>query len=211
VFNLSNEQQKIFEEENPGVEDSQNWLAKSTSVTTSASELSSSEVSATSTSASDGDAPTPAKSPKKTQANDPTKGQKALPGSDSEAMLRKENKKLQVKIKKGEATASNLKKKMKHDSQALQIYIKQVRDANGEIDRLKQEMAEMKPDATRTKALLDKIKDMEETLKQSSIIQSDTQTSKLLETESKQEQAPSQTLSVDSPNSEGSPEPIVSP
>ena len=74
MFNLSHEQQKIYKEENPDVDDSQNWMSKNTSLTTSASELSSSEASRTSTSASDGDAPTLAKlPPKKTKAKAPAK------------------------------------------------------------------------------------------------------------------------------------------
>ena len=103
------------------MDDSQNWMSKNTSLTTSASELSSSEASRTSTSASDGDAPTLAKlPPKKTKAKAPKKIQKNISGdSDSDATLRKEIKKLQVKAKKAEATADNLKKKMKQDSQSL--------------------------------------------------------------------------------------------
>jgi hypothetical protein len=67
VYNLFQEQQKIYEE-NPQADTSQSWLSKSTTTTTtSASELSSSEASRTSTSASDGDAPTLAKLPKKTK------------------------------------------------------------------------------------------------------------------------------------------------
>ena len=105
------------------MDDSQNWMSKNTSLTTSASELSSSEASRTSTSASDGDAPTLAKlPPKKTKAKAPKKIQKTISGdSDSDATLRKEIKKLQVKAKKAEATADNLKKKMKQDSQSLKV------------------------------------------------------------------------------------------
>jgi DNA repair exonuclease SbcCD ATPase subunit len=67
-------------------------------------------------------------------------------------------KKLQTKIKKGDATASNLKKKIKQDSQALQAYIKQIRDANAEIDSLKQEAEQAKALQDNTKALEDEIK-----------------------------------------------------
>jgi hypothetical protein len=157
VYKLSQTQQKVFEEENPDVDGSQNWLAKSSSVMTSASELSSSQVEITSTSASDGDAPTPAKTKAKKTAELSAKVKKVQPtnsGSESDAALRKENKKLQVKTKKAEATADNLKKKMKQDKQALQVYINQVRDATAENGRLKGLLVE-------TKAMQDKIKDLE--------------------------------------------------
>ena len=80
-------------------------MSKNTSLTTSASELSSSEASRTSTSASDRDTPTLAKlPPKKTKAKASKKIQENLSGdSDSDATLRKEIKKLQVKAKKAEA------------------------------------------------------------------------------------------------------------
>jgi hypothetical protein len=140
VYNLSQTQQKVFEEENPDADDSQSWLTQSTSVMTSASELSSSEVELTSTSASDGDAPTLAKAKVKKAVELLAKVKKVQPtnsGSESDAVLRKENKKLQVKTKKAEATVDNLKKKMKQDKQAMQVYIQE------------------------TKAMQDKIKDLE--------------------------------------------------
>lgn len=141
MFNLSHEQQKIYEEENPDVDDSQNWMSKNTSLTTSASELSSSEASRTSTSASDGDAPTLAKlPPKKTKAKAPKKIQKNISGdSDSDATLRKENKKLQVKAKKAEATADNLKKKMKQDSQSLKAMNDKNKALQDEIQSMKRD------------------------------------------------------------------------
>lgn len=125
------------------MDDSQNWMSKNTSLTTSASELSSSEASRTSTSASDGDAPTLAKlPPKKTKAKAPKKIQKNISGdSDSDATLRKEIKKLQVKAKKAEATADNLKKKMKQDSQSL----KALQDEIQSMKRDQQRPAESEP------------------------------------------------------------------
>jgi hypothetical protein len=171
VFILSHEQQKIFEEEKPDAEGSRSWLSKNTSSTTSTSELSSSEASSVSASASDGDAATPARVPKKTKAKETKKVEKAVSGSDSDAALHKEIKKLQIKTKKAEATADNLKKKLKQDAKL-------------------------------TKALQDKIKALEESLTQSRVVQSDTQISKLLETESKQEH-PCQTPPVDSSESGG--------
>jgi hypothetical protein len=152
---LFHKQQMIFNEENPDADATQSWLSKSTSVTTSASELSSSEASLTSTSASDGDAPTPAKTPKKTQQKEPKRSGKVVSSSDSDATLRKEMKKLQVEAKKAKATADNLKKKMKQDKQALQIYVNQVKEAKEENDGLKEEMKQ-------TKAMQDKIKALED-------------------------------------------------
>ena len=151
MFNLSHEQQKIYEEENPDVDDSQNWVSKNTSLTTSASELSSSEASRTSTSASDGDAPTLAKlPPKKTKAKAPKKIQKNISGdSDSDATLRKENKKLQVKAKKAEATADNLKKKMKQDSQSLKAMNDKNKAQHDEIKELQDEIQAIKRDPQR--------------------------------------------------------------
>ena len=123
------------------MDDSQNWMSKNTSLTTSASELSSSEASRTSTSASDGDAPTLAKlPPKKTKAKAPKKIQKNISGdSDSDATLRKENKKLQVKAKKAEATADNLKKKMKQDSQSLKAMNDKNKALQDEIQSMKRD------------------------------------------------------------------------
>ena len=151
MFNLSHEQQKIYKEENPDVDDSQNWMSKNTSLTTSASELSSSEASRTSTSASDGDAPTLAKlPPKKTKAKAPKKIQKNISGdSDSDATLRKEIKKLQVKAKKAEATADNLKKKMKQDSQSLKAMNDKNKAQHDEIKELQDEIQAMKRDPQR--------------------------------------------------------------
>ena len=151
MFNLSHEQQKIFKEENPDVHDFQNWMSKNTSLTTSASELSSSEASRTSTSASDGDAPTLAKlPPKKTKAKAPKKIQKNISGdSDSDATLRKEIKKLQVKAKKAEATADNLKKKMKQDSQSLKAMNDKNKVMNDKNKALQDEIQSMKRDPQR--------------------------------------------------------------
>jgi chromosome segregation ATPase len=154
VYNLSQVQQKIFDEENPELEGSQSWLAKSTSVMTSASELSSSESSPMPTSASEGDGPAKEKAIKEQKSGSDTDAAKRWRVAGD--TVRKENKKLQAKVKKGEATASNLKRKMKQDSQALQIYIKQVRDANGEVNSLKQEMKQIT--ATITAQFLDEIK-----------------------------------------------------
>ena len=133
------------------MDDSQNWMSKNTSLTTSASELSSSEASRTSTSASDGDAPTLAKlPPKKTKAKAPKKIQKNISGdSDSDATLRKENKKLQVKAKKAEATADNLKKKMKQDSQSLKAMNDKNKAQHDEIKELQDEIQAMKRDPQR--------------------------------------------------------------
>ena len=65
IYNLLQAQQKAFVEDNPDVDGSQSWLAKSTSVMTSASELSSSESWPMSTSASEGDGPAKKKAIKK--------------------------------------------------------------------------------------------------------------------------------------------------
>ena len=133
------------------MDDSQNWMSKNTSLTTSASELSSSEASRTSTSASDGDAPTLAKlPPKKTKAKAPKKIQKNISGdSDSDATLRKEIKKLQVKAKKAEATADNLKKKMKQDSQSLKVMNDKNKAMNDKNKALQDEIQSMKRDPQR--------------------------------------------------------------
>ena len=133
------------------MDDSQNWMSKNTSLTTSASELSSSEASRTSTSASDGDAPTLAKlPPKKTKAKAPKKIQKNISGdSDSDATLRKEIKKLQVKTKKAEATADNLKKKMKQDSQSLKVMNDKNKAMNDKNKALQDEIQSMKRDQRR--------------------------------------------------------------
>jgi hypothetical protein len=149
---LSQAQQKIFDEENPELDGSQSWLTKSTSVMTSASELSSSESSPMSTSASEGDVPT-----KQKRAENDTKSNAAARWRDAGDTVRKENKKLQAETKKAKATADNLKKKMKQDKQALQIYITQVRNANGEIDKLKQEMKQTKAIQDKNKAQADEI------------------------------------------------------
>ena len=57
--------------------------------------------------------------PKKTKAKETKKVEKAVSGSDSDAALHKEIKKLQIKTKKAEATADNLKKKLKQDATRL--------------------------------------------------------------------------------------------
>ena len=150
---MSQGQQKTFEEENPDAGGSQSWLSKNTSSITSASELSSSETSHASTSASERDAPTTEKAKKKTKANDSTERQKAPSGSDGEASLRKENKKLQVKTKKAEVTADNLKKKMKQDAartKALQDENKtkgdKIKTQEDEIKALKDALGQRNPE-----------------------------------------------------------------
>ena len=151
MFNLFHEQQKIYEEENPDADDSQNWMSKNTSLTTSASELSSSEASRTSTSASDRDTPALAKlPPKKTKAKASKKIQENLSGdSDSDATLRKEIKKLQVKAKKAEATADNLKKKMKQDSQSLKAMNDEITAQEDKNKALQDEIMALKRDPQR--------------------------------------------------------------
>ena len=138
---MSQAQQTIFDAENPDTDGSQNWLAKNTSVTTSSSELSSSESSPMSTSASEGDGPAKKKAVKEQKSDSDTDAAKRW--RDAGDIVRKENKKLQAKTKKAEATANNLKKKMKQDKQALQVYINQVRESNEEVDNLKQEMKQI--------------------------------------------------------------------
>ena len=101
-----------------------------------ASELSSSDAPTTSTSASDGDAPTAVKAPTKKVAKATKKSQQPQSGSDGDAALRKEVKKLQVETKKAKAMADNLKKKLKQDAartKALQDKIKALEDENKAI------------------------------------------------------------------------------
>ena len=138
---MSQAQQTIFDAENPDTDGSQNWVAKSTSVTTSSSELSSSESSPMSTSASEGDGPAKKKAVKEQKSDSDTDAAKRW--RDAGDTVRKENKKLQAKTKKAEATANNLKKKMKQDKQALQVYINQVRESTAENDTLKQKMKQI--------------------------------------------------------------------
>jgi predicted RNase H-like nuclease (RuvC/YqgF family) len=105
VFHLSEKQARVFEVENPDTDCTQSWLSKSGSVDTSASELSSSE-SSRPASAPDSDA----------LASKVAQPKRATSGSESDvAGMRKEVKKLQIKNKKAEATADNLKKKLKQD------------------------------------------------------------------------------------------------
>jgi Skp family chaperone for outer membrane proteins len=77
------------------------------------------------------------------------KSQPPQSGSDGDAALRKEIKKLQVKTKKAEATADNLKKKMKQDAARFKAQEDKNKAQDETIKKLGNEIKAIKHDPQR--------------------------------------------------------------